>query len=141
MEKNRLSERLKQLRIAHSYTQEYVASFLGVIRQTYSHYETGRCKPTSDTLYKLAGLYNISVEDLMHLSVDLDKDIYYDAPAPSGSSEELKGYLSFFNEEFNRKKYRFFTDTEKELLYYFSLIGEADKREIIEITKLKARLR
>jgi len=140
MDKNRLAERLKQLRIAHSYNQEYVASFLGVIRQTYSHYETGRCKPSSDTLYKLAGLYNISVEDLMHLSVNLDKDIYYDAPAPSNSSEELKGYLSFFNEEFNRKKYRFFTDTEKELLYYFSLLGESDKKEIIEITKLKVRL-
>lgn len=140
MDKNRLAERLKQLRIAHSYNQEYVASFLGVIRQTYSHYETGRCKPSSDTLYKLAGLYNISVEDLMHLSVNLDKDIYYDAPAPSTSSEELKGYLSFFNEDFNRKKYRFFTDTEKELLYYFSLLGESDKKEIIEITKLKVRL-
>ena len=140
MDKNRLAERLKQLRIAHSYNQEYVASFLGVIRQTYSHYETGRCKPSSDTLYKLAGLYNNSVEDLMHLSVNLDKDIYYDAPAPSNSSEELKGYLSFFNEDFNRKKYRFFTDTEKELLYYFSLLGESDKKEIIEITKLKVRL-
>ena len=140
MDKNRLAERLKQLRIAHSYNQEYVASFLGVIRQTYSHYETGRCKPSSDTLYKLAGLYNISVEDLMHLSVNLDKDIYYDAPAPSNSSEELKGYLSFFNEEFNRKKYRFFTDTEKELLYYFNLLRESDKKEIIEITKLKVRL-
>jgi len=68
------------------------------------------------------------------------KDIYYDAPAPSNSSEELKGYLSFFNEDFNRKKYRFFTDTEKELLYYFSLLGESDKKEIIEITKLKVRL-
>ncbi len=140
MDKNRLAERLKQLRIAHSYNQEYVASFLGVIRQTYSHYETGRCKPSSDTLYKLAGLYNISVEDLMHLSVNLDKDIYYHAPAPSNSSEELTGYLSFFNEDFNRKKYRFFTDTEKELLYYFSLLGESDKKEIIEITKLKVRL-
>ena len=140
MDKNRLAERLKQLRIAHSYNQEYVASFLGVIRQTYSHYETGRCKPSSDTLYKLAGLYNISVEDLMHLSVNLDKDIYYDAPAPSNSSEELKGYLSFFNEDFNRKKYRFFTDTEKELLYYFNLLRESDKKEIIEITKLKVRL-
>ena len=140
MDKNRLAERLKQLRIAHSYNQEYVASFLGVIRQTYSHYETGRCKPSSDTLYKLAGLYNISVEDLMHLSVNLDKDIYYDAPAPSNSSEELKGYLSFFNEDFNRKKYRFFTDTEKELLYYFNLLREPDKKEIIEITKLKVRL-
>ena len=44
------------------------------------------------------------------------------------------------DEEFNRKKYRFFTDTEKELLYYFSLLGESDKKEIIEITKLKVRL-
>lgn len=135
-----LSKRLKQLRIAHSYTQDYVASFLGVIRQTYSHYETGRSKPSVQTLYKLAGLYNISVEDLLHLSVSLDREEYYDAPAPSESSLDLEGFLSYYNDSFNRKKYQFFSDEEKELLYFFSLIPDKDdRREIIEITKLKVR--
>ena len=139
MKKSKLSKRLKQLRVAHSYTQDYVASFLGVIRQTYSHYETGRITPSSETLYKLAGLYSISVEDLLHLSIELDEDEYYDAPTPSESSKELDGYLEYYTDDFNRRKYQFFSDEEKELLYFFSLIDETDRREIIEFTKIKAR--
>ncbi|MBR4183576.1 MAG: helix-turn-helix domain-containing protein [Lachnospiraceae bacterium] len=139
MEKTRLSKRLKQLRCAYSYTQDYVASFLGVIRQTYSHYETGRCVPPTQTLYKLAGLYKISVEDLLHLSVEIDRDEYYDAPSPSTSSEDLSEYLDYYNDSFNRKKYRFFSNDEKELLFLFSMLDEEDKREIIEFTRIKAK--
>ena len=41
-EGNRLATKLKELRKAHSYTQDYVAETLGIVRQTYSHYETGK---------------------------------------------------------------------------------------------------
>ena len=140
MKNTNLSNRLRQLRIAHSYTQDYVASFLGVIRQTYSHYETGRSKPSAQTLYKLAGLYDISVEDLLHLSVSLDKEEYYDAPSPSESSHDLEGFLNYYNDSFNRKKYHYFSNEEKELLYFFSLIPDkADRRELIEVAKLKVK--
>ena len=111
-----------------------------MIRQTYSHYETGRSKPSVQTLYKLAGLYNISVEDLLHLSVSLDREEYYDAPSPSESSLELDGFLNYYNDAFNKKKYQFFSDEEKELLYFFNLIPDrADRREIIDITKIKVK--
>ena len=63
-----LSQRLKELRKVYNYTQDYVAEVIGSTRQTYSHYETGRRKPSTETLYKLAGLYNISVDDLLHTS-------------------------------------------------------------------------
>ena len=63
-----LSQRLKELRKVYNYTQDYVAEVIGSTRQTYSHYETGRRNPPTETLYKLAGLYNISVDDLLHTS-------------------------------------------------------------------------
>ena len=72
MESTQLAKRLRELRKVNNYTQDYVASALGVIRQTYSHYETGKRTPNSEMLYKLAGLYDISVDDLLHLSIDLD---------------------------------------------------------------------
>ena len=78
-----LSQRLKELRKLHNYTQDYVASMLGVVRQTYSHYESGKRTPNSETLYKLAGLY--------------------DAPAPSSSSIELTDFLEYFNNPNNKK--------------------------------------
>ena len=139
MKNQLLPKKLKELRNAHGYNQDYVASFLDVSRQTYSHYETGKRNPSSETLFKLAGLYNISVEDLMQLSIDLDKNVYYDAPAPTQSSQDLSGFLEYFNNPNNQKKYQYNTILEKELLYYFEKITEADKKEIIEFTKIKAR--
>ena len=139
METTLLSKRLKELRKINNYTQDYVASALGVIRQTYSHYETGKRTPNSEMLYKLAGLYDISVDDFLHLSIDLDKNIYYEAPGPTQSSDDLAAYLDFFNNPSNQKKFQYNTNLEKELLYYFQKITDSDKKEIIEFTKIKAQ--
>lgn len=138
MAKTLLPQRLKELRKLHNYTQDYVASALGIVRQTYSHYETGKRTPSPEILFKLAGLYNISVDDLMQLTIELDRNIYYDAPAPTQSSEDLAGFLEYFNNPNNQKKYQFFNNLEKELLYYFEKISDDDKKEIIEFTKIKA---
>lgn len=134
-----LPQKLKELRKVNNYTQDYVAEVLGVVRQTYSHYETGKRTPDAEALYKLAGLYNISVDDLLHLTIDVDRDVSYDAPLPTQTSTDLSEYLEFFNEPMNKKKYMFHTNLEKELLFYFDKISEQDKREMIEFTKIKAR--
>lgn len=139
MQNTLLAKRLKDLRKAHGYTQDYIAEFLGLVRQSYSHYETGKRTPNSEILFKLAGLYNISVDDLMVLSMDIDRNIFYDAPAPSQTSEEIASYLEYFNNPNNQKKYHLFNNLERELLYYFEKLSEIDKKEIIEFTKIKAR--
>ena len=95
------STKLKELRIAADYTQDYVASFLGIVRQTYSYYETGERTPGPEVIYKLAGLYNLNVADLMHLCIELDEDIYYDAPVPSQDSVDMGEYLTFISKESN----------------------------------------
>lgn len=141
MKKQLLAGKLKELRKAHSYTQDYVASALGIVRQTYSNYENGSRTPSSETLYKLAGLYNVSLDDLMHLTIDLDRNISYDAPLPTQSSKDLDDFLEYFNNPKNQLKYRLLNNLEKELLYYFEKLSEDDKQEIIEIIKLKIRRR
>ena len=141
MKSTLLSKRLKELRKVNNYTQDYVASALGVVRQTYSHYETGKRTPNSEALYKLAGLYKISVNDLIQLTMELDRDIYYDAPGPTQSSDDLAAFLDFFNNPKNQKKFQNNTNLEKELLYYFEKITDEDKKEIIEFTKIKASKR
>ena len=103
MKSSLLSQRIKELRKVYNYTQDYVAEVLGITRQTYSHYETGRRTPSADTIFKLAALYNISVDDLLRLSVVLDKDVFYEAPIPTQSSDNLASYLSFFNDPKNQK--------------------------------------
>lgn len=141
MDNNRLAKELRALRKAHQYTQDYVASFLGIVRQTYSHYENGLRTPNYETLYKLAGLYNISIDDLLHLSVELDENVYFDAPLPTQSSQELSAYLEYLNNPKNKKKLHFHTNLEKEMLYYFEQLSEDDKLEIIAFSKIKAQKR
>ncbi len=137
MNKKLLPAKLKELRTVHGYTQDYVASVLGIARQTYSHYETGKRKPSPDSLFKLAGLYNISVDDLMQFTLDIDRNISYDAPAPSQSSRDLEGFINFFNQINNQKKFHFFNSIEKELYYYFNQLTDEDKEELIEFAKMK----
>jgi len=134
-----LATKLKELRKIHNYTQDFVASACGIVRQSYSHYETGKRTPSSEILFKLSGLYDISVDDLMQLTIELDRNVYYDAPAPTQSSEDLAGFLEYFNNPNNQKRFRYFSNLEKELLYYFEKISEIDKKEIIEFTKIKSR--
>lgn len=95
------------------YFNSYVASFLGIVRQTYSHYETGKRSPGPEVIYKLAGLYNMNVADLMHLCIELDENVYYDAPTPSQDSRDMSDYLTFINNDQNRRKYGQLSDDEK----------------------------
>lgn len=134
---NKLAKRLKELRTLSGYNQDYIASFLNIARQTYGHYETGKRTPKPDVLYKLAGLYKIPVEDLMHLCIELDENVYYDTPRHSKSSDELADMLDYFNIPENRNRYRNNTAQEKEVLYYFEKLEESDKKEIIEYIKFK----
>ena len=138
MKNEHFAQKLRELRKAFGYTQDYVASALGLVRQTYSHYEQGKRKPSPETIFKLAGLYNVSVDDLMQLTIELDRDVYYDAPAPSQTSEDLARFLEYFNSPHNKRKFQYMTNLEKELLYYFEQISEVDQREIIEFTKIKS---
>lgn len=138
MESSILPAKLRELRRSYGYTQDYVASFLGVVRQTYSHYETGKRTPNPESLYKLAGLYRISVDDLMQFTLSLDKNIYYDAPSPTKSGQRLADYVAYMNNPDNMKKCKLLSEYEKRLLYYFGKLSESDKKEIIEFTKIKA---
>ena len=102
-----LPQRLKELQKVNNYTQDYVAEALGTTRQTYSHYETGRRKPSPETIYKLALLYNVSADDLLHLSIEFDEKVFYEAPGPSQSSDDLAAYLESFNNPQNQKNYQY----------------------------------
>lgn len=145
MKKILLSERLKELRRANGYTQDYVAEVLGVVRQTYSHYETGKRTPDASILFGLSQLYGISLDTLMQLTIAPDTNDAQEASEYSSQNQnnperdELEQYLDHFNNPQTRKKYQYNTNLERELLYYFEKISAEDKREIIEFTKIKAR--
>lgn len=126
-------------RKSHGMKQVEVATALGITRQAYSNYETGDRKPDTATLYKLAGIYDIPVDDLLQFVIEVDRNVYYEAPAPTVSGDELKEFVDFYNQPQNEKKYSAFSNTEKKLLFYFNKVSEDDKEDIIEFLKIKAR--
>ncbi len=60
-----LGQALKEHRIQHKMTQEFVAERLGVSRQAVSKWESGASDPSTSNLLALARLYDIPAEDLL----------------------------------------------------------------------------
>lgn len=139
MQDKQLGQFLKKIRKSYCYTQEYVASQLNIIHQTYSHYETGRIIPPTDSLYNLAKLYNLSIEDLMRYTVkyQVSPGCTPLQPELSADSKDLSNFLEYVEHPTNQKKFKSLNRREKELLYYFQQLSLDSQDEIIDILKLK----
>lgn len=63
-----LKEKIKDLRIANQYTEEYVAKYLGTTQAVIWKYESGRTeKIPMDVIRKLCLLYGVSADYLLGL--------------------------------------------------------------------------
>ena len=59
-----MQNRIKVLRAMHDLTQEELASRIGVTRQTIIAIEKGRYDPSLDLAFKIAGYFQLSIEDI-----------------------------------------------------------------------------
>lgn len=100
MANNTLEQYLKDLRKSCNYSQEFVASHLNITRQTYSHYETGRVIPPVNSLYNLAKLYGVPVENFLDLVVTYNINMDF-ALKPQDNRLDMTEDLSFFIEYIN----------------------------------------
>jgi len=62
---NEFSKRLKKLRKEKGLTQEELAQALNITRSALSLYEIGKRDPDTETLRKIAGFFNVSVDYLL----------------------------------------------------------------------------
>jgi len=140
MKNELLAKRLKELRKANHYTQEYVASYLNIGRQAYSHYETGRNTPSSDTLYNIAALYNIPYHSLFELMMNIDHPFSYQmSPAQTSVVNDISDFLEYINDPKNEKKLKLLSAKEKEFLYYFGKLTVKDQEDILDFIKIKVK--
>jgi repressor LexA len=61
-----LNMRLKELRKGRKLTQDRLAEILSLTKSAISKFETGNSSPSSETLKKIAALYNVSVDYLLN---------------------------------------------------------------------------
>ena len=61
-------QRIRDLREDHDYTQEYVASYLGMKQSQYSRYERGLRDTPTDILIALVKLYNVSADYILGIT-------------------------------------------------------------------------
>lgn len=90
-----LGSRIKALRNAKSYTQEYVADKLGISRQKYARIENGSNSITLDILTKIAGLLDVTVGDITRV-LDETPEVAYRSGASETSSEMIFDMLDLF---------------------------------------------
>ena len=56
------NERIREIREAHSLTQQKIADLLHIGQRTYADYESGKTRIPVDSLLVLARYYNVSVD-------------------------------------------------------------------------------
>lgn len=139
MDNELLARKLKELRRAHNRTQIEIADELGIVRQTYSHYETGQRTPSSQTLCKLADFYDIEVNELMQLLAPPEEGEFPESGKTPPNGGFLSEFLEFTSNPYNEKRLRRLSASEKELLFYFEKLDQKAQKEIIEFTKIKAK--
>lgn len=134
MDNRKLASRLKELRKINHFNQEYVASYLDISRQAYSHYETGRNIPPPETLVKLAQLYHLPVEEFLTLSTPMLSTI---CSVPQ-DFDYLDDFLDFFNSP-NSQIYHALNKNEKLLIYFYHELPIEDQEDLLEFLKIRTR--
>ena len=129
-----IANKLKELRKSHGYTQEYIAANIDVTQPTYQQYESGKRRPGTTSLYKLANFYGLTTDELLKLCIPLDDDIYYEAPAQTARSLEEAEFSSYGSS----KRLESFSPEEIKLLFYFSKLSKASKEDLIQYAKFRA---
>ena len=121
-----LGDRLRAIRKEHGLTQQNIADVLGVDRTTYTVYEGGSITPSPATLVKLSQIYNVTVGYL--IGVEENHPELRKIPDEKQREKLLSSDpISLLKKE------------EKELLLYFRVISDEEKRKIIDEMKTLAQ--
>ena len=67
-----MKNRLKVYRAMHDLTQEALAQKLGITRQTVLSIEKEKYDPSLELAFKIAGLFDVSIEDIFSYQADKD---------------------------------------------------------------------
>ena len=107
-----LSSKLKAYRLYVKMTQQAVADALDVDRSTYSYYETGKTEPSVETLYRIAKLFNTSVDILVDPHISFNE-----------------GELELQSDD----NFEILTANEKKLIAKIRMLEEYSRQEVLNL--------
>lgn len=118
-EKNmNLPNKLKNLRKEFGMTQDELAELLGMSRTSFSKYENGAANPPLNVMRKLAAIFNVPIEYLIH---DEQKNLVLNSNPDA-----------YDNDSDSSKYFTQLTDEERKLVLRFRLMNEEDKESFLE---------
>lgn len=93
-----LESQLKKYRKIHGLTQDDIAKYLNISRQSVSKWENGKSYPDLDNLLLLSKLYKITINELMGADCQDDNDLKpMEIKKKKSSFNKINiGYLLFF---------------------------------------------
>lgn len=123
-----LGEKIQQLRTKNGYSQEMLASLLGVSRQCIGHYESGRRIPNLLSLITLADTFKVPVDTFVSLM-----------PNEKNSSYLVRENNFLIGIPEDRLDFINLTPMEVSLLNSFRKLSDKHKKEMLRLTKEKAQ--
>jgi len=119
-----LKNKLKEYRLLCSYSQQQVADVLNIHRSTYSYYELGKTEPSIENIRVLAGIFGVSLNDL--LEVELPASLQ-----PGMSDPGYDGEFEYLNED-RVNRVGDLTRDEKKLIMRFRLLTEKQRKDMLK---------
>lgn len=83
------ADKLQALRKSHGYSQEALSEKLGVSRQAVSKWERGESSPDTDNLIALAGIYNVTLDDIINSDKELPGKDDLQNNTPAENAEQI----------------------------------------------------
>lgn len=76
LDKNKMSNLIKVARQKNGYTQEQMGNLFSVSSVTISRYENGKQEPPIETLYEIASIGNLDLNELYEDSNEISKNTF-----------------------------------------------------------------
>lgn len=149
---NNLHLTLRTLREEHGIKQEVLANHLHISRKTYSAYETGKRRPSTEILTALAQYYDISLDEMIRFSDSYEPKIpgqSFSLPSASPSSDTsavIREPLTFYDREETSpvasgravpsRTYYLLTDNEETLLTQYRNIPKEGRHAISALVRI-----
>lgn len=119
-----LFNNLKNLRTIYELTQIEVANIIGKDRSLIAKYESGKAVPPLNILQAFSKLYNISVDNMCNVEVDINSDVLLTSIKKKAKADDDISFSEL-------------SDFEKDIILRLRLSDEEKVNEIYERLKAK----